>query len=62
MLSKHIKLVFPFCRSLVFSLEGEEAWDVLPISLVSGLSLLANNTALLYGGVAFVSMVHANVT
>jgi len=39
----------------------EEAWEVLPISLVSGVSLLANNTALLYGGVAFVSMVHANV-
>lgn len=34
---------------------------VLPISLVSGFSLLANNTALLYGGVAFVSMIHANV-
>lgn len=46
----------------VFSFAGEEAWEVLPISLVSGVSLLANNTALLYGGVAFVSMVHANVT
>ena len=34
---------------------------VLPISVVSGFSLLANNTALLYGGVAFVSMIHANV-
>ena len=34
---------------------------VLPISLVRGFSLLANNTALLYGGVAFVSMIHANV-
>lgn len=39
----------------------EEAWVVLPISLVRGFSLLANNTALLYGGVAFVSMIHANV-
>lgn len=52
----------PGSPCLVFSVEGEEAWEVLPISLVSGLSLLANNTALLYGGVAFVSMVHANVT
>eukprot|EP00435_Cladocopium_sp_Y103_P052651 s599_g16.t1 len=34
-----------------------EAWLVLPISVVNGGSLLTNNTALLHGGVAFVSMV-----
>mmetsp|Transcript_31183 Transcript_31183/g.72049 ORF Transcript_31183/g.72049 Transcript_31183/m.72049 type:complete len:463 (-) Transcript_31183:68-1456(-) len=34
-----------------------EAWVVLPISVVNGASLLTNNTAMLYGGVAFVSMV-----
>lgn len=34
-----------------------EAWLVLPISVVNGASLLTNNTALLHGGVAFVSMV-----
>ena len=34
-----------------------EALMVLPISVVNGASLLTNNTALLYGGVAFVSMV-----
>ena len=34
-----------------------EAWVVLPISVVSGASLLTNNTAMLYGGVAFVTMV-----
>eukprot|EP00438_Fugacium_kawagutii_P012924 Skav226147 [mRNA] locus=scaffold1065:138519:148874:- [translate_table: standard] len=33
------------------------AWLVLPISVVNGASLLTNNTALLHGGVAFVSMV-----
>ena len=30
--------------------------QVLPISLLHGASLMTNNTALLYGGVAFVSM------
>lgn len=35
----------------------KEALAVLPISLVNGCSLLLNNTSLLYGGVAFVSMI-----
>ncbi|CAK9044968.1 unnamed protein product, partial [Durusdinium trenchii] len=39
----------------------DEALKVLPISVLNGLSLLTNNTAFLYGGVAFVSMIAANV-
>lgn len=39
----------------------KEAIAVLPISLLHGASLMTNNTALLYGGVAFVSMISANV-
>lgn len=39
----------------------EEALQVLPISALNGASLLLNNKAFLYGGVAFVSMVAANV-
>lgn len=35
----------------------KEALAVLPISLVNGCALLLNNTSLLYGGVAFVSMI-----
>lgn len=35
----------------------KEAMAVLPISVVTGISLLLNNTAFLYGGVAFISMV-----
>jgi len=35
----------------------KEAMAVLPISAVNGISLLLNNTAFLYGGVAFISMV-----
>lgn len=35
------------------------AWLVLPISICNGLSLLFNNTALVYGGVAFVCMISA---
>lgn len=34
-----------------------EALSVLPISIVTGCSLLLNNTALLHGGVAFTSMI-----
>lgn len=34
-----------------------EAFKVLPISVTNGVSLALNNTALLYGGVAFTSMV-----
>lgn len=34
-----------------------EALAVLPISIVSGMALLLNNTAFLFGGVAFISMV-----
>lgn len=34
-----------------------EALAVLPISIVNGISLLLNNTAFLFGGVAFISMV-----
>lgn len=39
----------------------KEALAVLPISLLHGASLMTNNTALLYGGVAFVSMISANI-
>ncbi|CAK8985143.1 Probable sugar phosphate/phosphate translocator At4g32390 [Durusdinium trenchii] len=39
----------------------DEALKVLPISVLNGLSLLTNNSAFLYGGVAFVSMIAANV-
>jgi len=39
----------------------EEALQVLPISALNGASLLLNNKAFLYGGVAFVSMIAANV-
>eukprot|EP00434_Breviolum_minutum_P024109 symbB.v1.2.021281.t1/scaffold1831.1/size99527/4 len=41
--------------------ELKEAFSVLPISLLHGASLMANNTALLFGGVAFVSMIASNV-
>mmetsp|Transcript_42362 Transcript_42362/g.76021 ORF Transcript_42362/g.76021 Transcript_42362/m.76021 type:complete len:445 (+) Transcript_42362:76-1410(+) len=34
-----------------------EAWNVLPISAVNGVSLILNNTALVHGGVAFISMI-----
>eukprot|EP00930_Biecheleria_cincta_P083243 TRINITY_DN72852_c0_g1_i1.p1 TRINITY_DN72852_c0_g1~~TRINITY_DN72852_c0_g1_i1.p1 ORF type:complete len:408 (-),score=81.87 TRINITY_DN72852_c0_g1_i1:31-1254(-) len=37
----------------------KHCWLVLPISLCNGLSLLFNNTALVYGGVAFVCMISA---
>lgn len=56
-----ITAVHMLCTSFVALLfekpRLEEAWVVLPISVVSGASLLTNNTAMLYGGVAFVSMV-----
>jgi len=35
------------------------SWLVLPISICNGMSLLFNNTALVYGGVAFVCMISA---
>eukprot|EP00930_Biecheleria_cincta_P038791 TRINITY_DN26665_c0_g1_i1.p1 TRINITY_DN26665_c0_g1~~TRINITY_DN26665_c0_g1_i1.p1 ORF type:complete len:424 (+),score=63.86 TRINITY_DN26665_c0_g1_i1:100-1371(+) len=35
----------------------DEALSVLPISVVTGCSLILNNTALLHGGVAFTSMI-----
>eukprot|EP00933_Yihiella_yeosuensis_P018015 TRINITY_DN14955_c0_g2_i1.p1 TRINITY_DN14955_c0_g2~~TRINITY_DN14955_c0_g2_i1.p1 ORF type:complete len:541 (-),score=108.60 TRINITY_DN14955_c0_g2_i1:128-1750(-) len=38
-------------------LSTTEAFTVLPISLVTGISLSLNNTALAHGGVAFVSMI-----
>eukprot|EP00435_Cladocopium_sp_Y103_P015475 s1076_g3.t2 len=38
-----------------------EALPVLPIAVLNGFSVLTNNKAFLYGGVAFVSMVAANV-
>eukprot|EP00913_Durusdinium_trenchii_P028595 g26818.t1 len=38
-----------------------EALAVLPISVLHGASLIANNSALVHGGVAFVSMVGANI-
>ena len=34
-----------------------EALPVLPIALLNGCSLVCSNSALLYGGVAFVSMI-----
>jgi len=34
-----------------------EAWLVFPISAVNGISLILNNTALVHGGVAFISMI-----
>eukprot|EP00435_Cladocopium_sp_Y103_P056353 s1851_g19.t1 len=37
-----------------------EALPVLPVSVLNGASILTNNKAFLYGGVAFVSMVGAN--
>eukprot|EP00913_Durusdinium_trenchii_P012076 g11343.t1 len=56
-----ITAVHMFCTSLAACCferpRLEEALLVLPISVVNGASLLTNNTALLYGGVAFVSMV-----
>ncbi|CAJ1356104.1 unnamed protein product [Effrenium voratum] len=56
-----ITAVHMLCTSLVAGFferpRLSEAWVVLPISVVNGASLLSNNTAMLYGGVAFVSMV-----
>ncbi|CAK9026645.1 Hypothetical protein (Fragment) [Durusdinium trenchii] len=39
----------------------EDALQVLPISMLNGLSLLTNSSAFLFGSVAFVSMIAANV-
>lgn len=46
------------CVSFLFERpRKEQALTVFPVAFFNGLSLIANNSALLYGGVAFVSMI-----
>lgn len=56
-----ITLLHMLCTALLAAAferpRKQESMKVFPISFVNGLSLVLNNTALVYGGVAFISMI-----
>lgn len=53
-----LHMIATACAACIFERPRiNEALSVLPISVVTGFSLILNNTALLHGGVAFTSMI-----
>ena len=57
-----LHMVTVCCVALLFERPlQQEATQVLPISLLNGFSLLTSNQSLFFGGVAFVSIISANM-